>query len=163
MSFEVNVVKEIHPGVFWMLLEFPTSRLLEEILDDSYQYVWCHNHIVGNYSWAQYRLPLFRDNVAYDVTSRIMSFDFLMPTENFKAALPKCAPGIHVIQLNKMPPDYFDLDKIKGQARYELLADCEWLFEFDVPGNDNGQIASPNKQLLLALQQNASVSHGDLC
>lgn len=157
MGLEINKIKEIHSGVFWMLLNHPTSKHLPYILSDEYQYVWCHNHIVGNYSWKEYRLPLFQDKVAYDVVSRIVLFDFIVSTEKFKEILPELAPGVHVIQLNKMPPDYFDLDKIKGKERYRLLAECEWLFEFDVPGNDYGQITSPREELLQNLLRNPAI------
>ena len=162
MSMEVHKIKEIHPSVFWMLLDSPTSKLLPFLLSDEYQYVWCHNHIVGNYSWDEYRLPLFQDKVAYDVVSRIVSFDFIVSTEKFKEILPKLGAGVHVVQLNKMPPDYFDLDSVKGKERYRLLAECDWLFEFDVPGNDYGQIASPNEELLQKLLQNPVGDLNDL-
>jgi hypothetical protein len=158
MSLEIHKIKEIHPGVFWMLLDFPTSKLLPFILNDEYQYVWCHDHRVGNYSWDEYRLPLFQDKAAYDVVSRIVSFDFIVPTKKFRELLPKLDAGIHAIQLNKMPPDYFDLDKIKGKERYRLLAECEWLFEFDVPGNDYGELVSPKEELLQNLLRNPAVN-----
>lgn len=96
MSLEVHKIKEIHPSVFWMLLDFPTSKLLPFILSDEYQYVWCHNHRVGNYSWNEYLLPLFQDKVAYDVVSRIVLFDFIVSTEKFKELLPKLKAGVHV-------------------------------------------------------------------
>jgi len=162
MSLEVHKIKEIHPGVFWMLLDFPTSRLLPFILSDEYRYIWCHNHRVGNYSWAEYRLPLFRDNDAHDVASRIVLFDFIVSTEKFKEILPKVDAGVHVIQLNEMPPDHFDLDKIKGKERYRLLRESDWLFEFDVPGNDYGHIASPKEELLHSLLRNPAIDLKDL-
>jgi len=160
MSLEVHKIKEIHPGVFWMLLDFPTSRLLPFILSDKYRYVWCHNHRVGNGSWREYRLPLFLDKDAHDVASRIVFFDFIVPTEKFKEILPKVDAGVHVIQLNEMPPDYFDLDRIKGN--YRLLAKSDWLFEFDVPGNDYGQIASPKEELLQSILRNPAIDPKDL-
>lgn len=153
-NLEVHKIKEIHPGVFWMLLDFPTSQLLQFVISDEYEYVWCHNHEVGNYSWDTYHLPLFNDKVAYDVISRVVRFDFIIPTKEFKEILPKLTPGVHVIQLNKMPPDYLDLNKIKGKPRYKLLDECEWLFEFDVPGNDYGQIMSPKEEVLSGLLHN---------
>jgi hypothetical protein len=162
MSLEVHKIKEIHPGVFWMLLDFPTSRLLPLILSDEYRYVWSHNHRVGNYSWSEYSLPLFQDKDAHNVVSRIVLFDFIVPTEIFKEILPKLDAGVHVIQLNQMPPDYLDLDNIKGKERYRLLAQSEWLFEFDVPGNDYGQIASPREELLQSLLRNPAIDLNDL-
>ena len=162
MSLEVHKIKEIHPGVFWMLLDFPTSRLLTFILSDEYRYIWCHNHRVGNYSWSEYRLPLFQDKDAHDVASRIVLFDFIVSTEKFKEILPKVDAGVHVIQLNEMPPDHLDLDKIKGNERYRLLAESDWLFEFDVPGNDYGQIASPKEELLQSLLRNPAIDLNDL-
>jgi hypothetical protein len=162
MSLKVHKIKEIHPGVFWMLLSFPTSRLLQYILDDKYQYVWCHNHSLGNYFWDEYRLPLFRDKIDYEVMARVVDFDFIMPTEKFKEILPKMNRGVHVVQLNKMPPDYFNLDRVKGLSRYKLLTECDWLFEFSVPGNDYGEIASPKEELLLNLLQNQAIDLNNL-
>ena len=80
-----------------------------------------------------------------------------MPTENFKEILPKLTPGVHIIRLNRMPPEYFDLDRVNGKPRYKILAECEWLFELDVPGNDYGQIASPKEELLLNLLRNPAI------
>lgn len=162
MSLEIHKIKEIHPGIFWMLLDFPTSQLLSLLLSDEYQYVWCHNHRLGNYSWDKYHLPLFNDKVSYEVLSRFVLFDFTVPTKMFKEMLPNFDAGIHVIQLNRQPPDYFDLDKVRGKERYRLLGECEWLFEFEVPGNDYGQIASSNKQLLQNLQQHLAMGVNDL-
>jgi hypothetical protein len=76
--------------------------------------------------------------------------------------LPKVDAGVHVIQLNEMPPDHLDLDKIKGNERYRLLAESDWLFEFDVPGNDYGQIASPKEELLQSLLRNPAIDLNDL-
>ena len=157
MSLDVHKIKEIHPGVFWMLLDFPTSKLLHFFLSDEYQFVWCHNHLVGNYTWDKFRLPLFTGNSSYEVISRVVSFDFILPTSKFRNILPQLRAGVHVVQLNKLPPDYFDLDKVKGKERYRLLSECDWLFEFDVPGNDYGQIASPRKELLEELLNHAEI------
>ena len=148
MNLKINEIKEIHPGVFWMLLDRPTSNLLHRLLSDKYQYVWCHNHLVGNYTWDKFKLPLTGNSDPYDVISRIVSFDFILPTREFRSALPQLQAGIHVVQLDKLPPDYFDLDKVKGTERYRLLGECDWLFEFDAPGNDYGQIASPRREWL---------------
>jgi hypothetical protein len=115
-----------------------------------------------NYSWRDYRLPLFLDKDAHDVSSRLVLFDFIVSTEKFKEILPKLDAGVHVIQLNEMPPDNFDLDKIKGKERYRLLAEGDWLFEFDVSGNDYGQIASPKEELLQSILQNPAIDTNDL-
>jgi hypothetical protein len=157
MSLEIHKIKEIHPGVFWMLLDCPTSKLLHFLLSDKYQYVWCHNHLVGNYTWDKFRLPLFRSTSPYDVISRVATFDFILPTGEFRNILPQLRVGVHVVQLNKLPPDYFDLDKVKGKERYRLLSECDWLFEFDAPENDYGQLASPQKGLLEGLLNNAEI------
>jgi hypothetical protein len=157
MSLEPYKIKEIHPGVFWMLLDWPTSKLLSLLLSDEVRYVWCHNHVVGNYTWDTFRLPLFGGNSLYDVISRMVSFDFILPTREFRSILPQLQAGVHVIQLDKLPPDYFDLDKVKGRERYRLLGECDWLFEFDTPGNDYGQIASPRKNWLEGILTNPEI------
>ena len=84
------------------------------------------------------------------------------PTEKFSEILQNLDAGVHVIQLNEIPPDYFDLDKIKGKERYKLLAESDWLFEFDVPGNDYGQIASSKEELLRSLLRNPAIDLNDL-
>ncbi|HEV2803031.1 MAG TPA: hypothetical protein VGW12_21370 [Pyrinomonadaceae bacterium] len=155
MDLEIHKIKEIHPGVFWMLLDWPTSKLLHLLLSDKYQYVWCHNHLVGNYTWDKFTLPLFGGSTTYNVISRTVTFDFILPTGEFRSILPQLRAGIHVVQVDRLPPDYFDLDKVKGKERYRLLNECDWLFEFDVPGNDYGQIASPRKEWL------ESILHSD--
>ena len=107
-------------------------------------------------------MPLFQGEDTHDVASRIVLFDFIVPTGEFKEILPKLDAGVHVIQLNEMPPDHFDLDKIKGKERYRLLAESDWLFEFEVPGNDYGQIASSKEELLQSLLRNPAIDLNDL-
>lgn len=162
MDLEIHKIKEIHPGVFWMLLDCPTSRFLSFILSDAYEFVWCHNHIVGDGSWEEYGLPLFQDKIPHDVLARRVVFDFIVPTERFKEILPHLDPSVHIIQLNKLPPYYLKPDKIKAKTWYKLLDECDWLFEFDIPGNDYGQISSPNEELLLGLLQNPAIDWNNL-
>lgn len=162
MSLEIRKIKEIQSGVFWTLLDRPTSKLLRFILSDEYRFVWCHKHSVGNYLWEDYRLPLFEDRVGHELLMKLAVFDFIVTTEKFKEILPKFDAGIHVIQLNRLPPQYLDLDKVKGKERYRLLGECDWLFEFDVPGNDYGQVLSPKREFLLDVLRKTESDREDL-
>ena len=112
--------------------------------------------MVGNGSWENYRLLLFQDKVSHDVLAKQVVFDFIVLTERFKQILPQLDPGIHVIQLNILPPHYLEPDRLEGTRWYKLLSECDWLFEFDIPGNDYGQSASPKEDFLLGLLQQSS-------
>ena len=72
-------------------------------------------------------------------------FDFIVLTEKFKEILPEIDAGVYSIRLNKVPPDYFDLDKIKVEKCDRLLAEGDWLFEFDVPGKITGRLQVPKR------------------
>jgi len=40
---------------------------------------------------------------------------------------------------------------------YRLLGECDWLFEYDVAGNDFGEIVSPKRDFLEELLRNPSI------
>ena len=145
---ETHTIKQLQQGVYWTLLEWPTSELLPALLRDTHRYVWCHNHEVGNFTWRPFVLPLALDTCPQPVISRLARFDFILPVTDFLRVLPQLHRGIHVVQLNRLPADYLDLDRIKGPERYRLLSEAEWLFEFNVPGNDYGELASCDRTLL---------------
>jgi hypothetical protein len=148
MALETNTIEEISPGIYHLLLWCPESGLLRELLDLKKPYVLCWDFDIGNYSWADFALPLFDPREPIRVLSRMACFDFILPTEQFLRILPRMRPAIKAVQLDKMPPDYLDMKRIKGNQLYQILNDCGWHVLLDTPANDYGRILSPNRSVL---------------
>jgi hypothetical protein len=167
----INSIKEIYPGQFYMILDFATNKFLEHILDDNYKYVWVSNHFVAEtndyqegYDWRQYKLPLFDNNSYYNILARKITFEFAMPTSEFREVLPKLPPGITLVQLNQLPKHYLQLDRIERKTRYELLIkECDYLFEIYLPSStDYGELVSPNKEWLQSVLDDKNIDWNDL-
>lgn len=167
----INTVKEIYPGQFYMILDFATNKFLAHILNDNYKYVWVSNHFVAetndypeSYDWHQYNLPLFDNNSYYNILARKITFEFVMPTMEFRKVLPKLSPGVTLVQMNQLPKYYLQLDRIEGKTRYELLTkECDYLFEIYLPSStDYGELVSPDKDWLESLLNNKAINWDDL-
>jgi len=148
MTLETNKIKEIAPGVYWVLLWCPQSNILRELLHPQSPYVLCWDHQVGNYIWHEFRLPIVHATQPISVISRIARFDFILPTQRFLEILPKIGPAIKAVQLGSMPPDYLDMRKIKGKTLYRILGELQWHVLIDTPANDYGELMSPKQGLL---------------
>lgn len=87
-----------------------------------------------------------------------------MPTEEFKTIMSGWEGGIQLIQINKLPPQYLDLNRITGNKRYEILKnECDYLFEVDIPSaTDYGTLISPNKVYLQSLLENTDIDWENL-
>jgi hypothetical protein len=167
----INTIKEIYPGQYYIRFDFATNKFLEYILDNNYQYVWISNHWVVEtneykefYDWRQYNLPLFDNKNYYNVLARQIKFDFVMATLEFRQILPNLSPGITLIQLNELPKYYLQLDRIEGKTRYELLTkECDYLFEINLPWpSGDGELVSPNKEWLQSLLDDKNINWTDL-
>ena len=167
----IHKIKEIYPWQFYTLLDFASNKFLEYILDDNYKYVWVSNHFVAktndykeSYDWGQYNLPLFDNNSYFNILARKITFEFAMPTVEFRKVLPELPPGTTLIQLNQLPNYYLQLDRIEGKTRYDLLTkECDYLFEIYLPSaTDYGELVSPNKEWLESLLNNKSINWDDL-
>ncbi len=148
MNIEIYKIKELFPDVFWVLLDHPKSDMLAQLLNLNVPYVLCWDHSAGSGSWQQYKLPLTASNVEHEVYSKSIKYDFLVSTEKFISLLPELPAGIKVVQIREMPPNYLDLSVIQGKERYRLLSECGWELELRTPGNDYGELLSPNRELL---------------
>src|SRR5258708_3671268 len=97
----INTIKELYPGHYQIILDFATNAFLKHVLDERYKYVWVINHTLTDYpNWHQHNLPLFDNQNSYNILSRYITFDFAMPTKEFKELIPKLNSGITLIQLN---------------------------------------------------------------
>jgi hypothetical protein len=148
MSLETNQIKEVAAGVYWVRFWCPESYILRELLDPKIPFVLCWDHNIGNYTWREFHLPVLNPCEPIDVISRIVSFDFVLPTQRFLEILPYMNPAIKAVQLNQVPPDYLDMRNIKGEQLYRILSQCGWHVLLDTPANDYGQMMSPKQEVL---------------
>jgi len=102
---------------------------------------------VGNYTWREFKLPLLDRREPVQVTSRIVRFDFVLPTQRFLEFLPGMSPAIKAVQLSSMPPDHLDMNRIHGNQLYRILGECGWHVLLDTPAN-YGQMMSPKREVL---------------
>lgn len=155
MEIEINKIKEIYPGHFYVLLDFPTLDLLGDILDESYKYVWVVNYGLQGCDWHKDSYHLFDESIK-DAQIRNLKLDFIMNTSDFIKWIPCIKNNLHVLQTNKIPPYYLDLERITGKAKYDLLKkDVDYLFDINLPyssiSSDYTEIISPNLSFLNAL------------
>ena len=148
MSLETNIIKELAPGVYWVLLWCPESSILRELLDPNTGYVLCWNHYVGHRHWSEFCLPLLDPKKPVNVISRSLTFDFVLPVGEFIELLPHMSAGISAVQLGTLPPDYLDMRRIRGKQLYRILGECGWHIFLDTPGNDYGEVMNPRREVL---------------
>lgn len=161
----INTIKEIHSGHFQIILDFATTKILPYVLSDEYQYVWVCNHSThDSLEWKEYELPLLGNQQNHKVLARNITFDYVLPTAQFKELLPQLATGIYLMQINKLPPYYLNPNTIKGKTRYDLLLkECDYLFEIDLPqATDYGTLISSNRDFLQSLLDNPTIDWNDL-
>jgi hypothetical protein len=147
MTLETDKIKEVAPGVFWVLLWCPESSLLRELLAPA-GYVLCWDYDVGDFTWRDARLPVLDLKEPLTVRTRAVNFDFILPAAEFAEILPRMKPAIRAVQLGKLPPDYLDMRRIKGEQLYRILSECGWHVLLDTPANDYGQLMSPNREVV---------------
>lgn len=150
----INTLREIYDGHYQIILAFATNDFLRFVLSDEYKYVWVYRHITKNsLDWNTYELPLFSNQENYKLLAKNVNFEFIMPTDEFKAVLPFIGPGITLTQLNIFPKYYVKPEAVKGKTRYDLLLkECDYLFEIDIPSTtDYGTLISSNRNFLQSL------------
>lgn len=150
-QIEVNRIKEIYPGHYFVLLDFPTKEILYDIIDLSYKYIWGVNHVESGVEWKEYSYELFGKSMSKDkVITRNMQFEYVVSTADFIKLIPDISQSVNIIQTNIIPPSYLNLEKLKGKSRYHLLKEkVDYLFELEMPGAiDYAPIISPNREFL---------------
>ncbi len=161
----INTIKQTAEDRYRIILDFATVKLVPYLISDAYKYVWVYNHKLSNpSSWENRNLPIIDSIPEINVRSKNVQFDFLMETKAFVKLLPKWGNGIQLIQVNKVPPKYFDPSRIQGNQRYQILTDeCDYLFELDIPSaTDYGTIISSSKQYLEGLINSNKINWKDL-
>lgn len=163
---EVHKVKELYNGShFYSLLDFPTNNVVNHLLSDEYKYVWVINYNAQSFDdWRELHLPLTLKNTNTQLLAKQISFDFILPTRDFKSILPTLSKGITAIQINKLPPQYLDLRKLEGKSRYDLLQrECDYLFEIDIAyPTDYSTLISSDKAFLESFLSNKELDFTNL-
>ena len=144
---ETNVIKEIYKGHYQVILDYPTSKDLVNIIDVSYKYIWGISHIENSLEWESYDYLLFGNKVKADTTmARNVEMEFLIDTHAFLHLIPKINQSIKIIQTNIIPPYYLNIKQLSGKSKYDLLKDkIDYLFELELPGaTDYAPLVSPD-------------------
>jgi hypothetical protein len=161
----INTIKQTAEDRYRIILDFATVNLVPYLISDSYKYVWVYNHKPSNQNnWINRSLPIVDSTPNINVNSKNVQFDFIIETKEFVELLPQWGNGIQMIQLNKVPPKYFDPNRIQGNQRYKILSEeCDYLFELDIPSaTDFGTIISWDVKYLESLLNSDEINWKDL-
>ncbi|MBK3519615.1 hypothetical protein [Carboxylicivirga marina] len=160
----INVIKEIYPGVYQVILDFASKNFIELILNDQYDFLWFHNYNAKNsIGWKECEMPI-STHLTKKVIARQISYDFIIPTKEYNEIKDEIPNGVTIIQIRKSPPDFLDLKRLKGKTRYDLLKkECDFLFEIDLPNSvDYGTLVSKDLDFLKGLLNNENINWEDL-
>ncbi|QES87355.1 hypothetical protein [Rhizosphaericola mali] len=161
----INCIRETSNGLYRIILDFATINILPFLIQDDYKFVWVHNHTTGKgFDWEEFNLPIVNNSTHLKILAKSLNFDFIMETSAFKDIMKDLTGGIELIQMNKIPPYYLNLDIIKGKQRFNILQNnCDFLFEVDIPSaTDYGTLISPNKDYLESLLNNQKIDWSNL-
>ena len=121
MAIEINKIKEIYEGTYFLSSDSLAKDILHKILDKSVKYVWGINHKEYGVTWKSVPCQIYEQDFS-NVFVRNVNMEFLMKTEDFCKILPRLKhTNFHLIQTNRIPPYYLDINRIKGKTLYELL------------------------------------------
>ena len=77
-------------GIFSVMLQACTCRILTQILDPSVPFVWIRGHIPHPIiQWWHTKVPLSAKGTPYDVEVRLLEFDIQLTTSRFLELLPE--------------------------------------------------------------------------
>ena len=153
------MIKELVPGVHWALLDFPSTGIVPALLDVETPHVLCWGGHVGSWRWEKFLVPVSAPLQPEPVLARAVEVDFVVETARFVELLPALGPGVSAVQLNELPPDHLDLRKVRGNELWRLLGEIGWHVWFEIPGNDFGQVASPDRSVVARAVQLAEDGH----
>lgn len=158
ISENLNKIVEIGPDRFRILLDFATAKLIPHLINDNYKYIWVHNHTLVQNQWKEFELPIAKGN-KQKVLARNLNYEFIIETSRFDEIGESLTGGVNLVQLNKLPAYYFDLDMVEGNNRYTFLKEeCDYLFELILPKDrDYGTIISHDRDYLQSLIEDPNI------
>ncbi|NDP22426.1 MAG: hypothetical protein GZ091_15280 [Paludibacter sp.] len=154
-----NEITILYEGHYQLILDFNSKLDIIKILDTSYIYVWGINHVEDSVNWATYNHTLYEHKTDdYGIQVRNIQMEFLIKTQDFVNFIPFIKQTINIIQTNKVPPYYLNLNRLKGKGKYDLLKkEINYLFELEVPGaSDYITIISPDIDFLKSIKDKFS-------
>ena len=112
-----NEITKIYDGHYQVILDFTSKLDIIKILDSSYKYVWGINHVENSVDWAIYKHTLFKHKIREsDICVRNVQMEFLISTDAFIDLIPFIKQTITIVQTNKKPPYYLNINKLKGKG-----------------------------------------------
>ncbi|HEY0652235.1 MAG TPA: hypothetical protein VGD65_03865 [Chryseosolibacter sp.] len=160
----INTIKEVYPGTYQIILDFPSNKFIDHIIRDSHKFIWVHQYELrtGN-KWSKLQLPI-SDRLQKSLLARQVKYDFIIPTNEYETIKGEMPNGVKLLQINHLPPEFLDLTKIEGKSRYDLLRrECDYLFEIDLPSAvDYGTLLSNDKNYLNDLLNDKQINWTDL-
>jgi hypothetical protein len=167
-NLTINQITPIFNGeYYYMLLDFPTNKFLKHLISPSYKYVWVHNHWLTNLTdepWEKFNLPLNSLGLTANVLAKNIRYDFIMLTADFIKTYNQLPDGINVIQMDKLPPPWLNLDKVNEKSRYDLLVkECDFLFEINIRyPRDYSELITKEKSFLNQLLASPQINWDDI-
>jgi hypothetical protein len=163
-SDNINTIKEIYPGTYQIILDFASNKFIDHIIRDSHKLIWVHDFELKNsVTWTKFQLPI-SNNLQRSVYARQLKYDFVIETSEYGEVKNEMPNGVTLLQVNRRPPDFLDLRKIKGKTRYDLLKkECDYLFEIDLPAAvDYGTLVSSSIDYLTDLLNDNRINWNNL-
>ena len=145
-----HVIEEVAPGVHWALLDWPSVEIVPSILNSAAPHVLCWGGQVGHHRWEEFLLPITSPRETESVLARSVELEFVISTARFLDLLPRMGRSVRGVQLLGRPQNHLDMRRIKGAELWRLLGEIGWHVLFDIPGNDFGQVASPDRRVVEA-------------
>lgn len=147
-------VRELASGVFGMLLDPCTPRVLPHLLrPEPESWVWVvayHPHPVVE--WIDLPLPLSADGPAERVRARLPRYDLQFTLPDFLERLPRLhgRGGLFALQMRQPVPDILSFEDLAADPdRHGILRDHGWVLSFDLPRDgEQPWIESPDREYL---------------
>ncbi len=143
-------IQEVVPGVHRAILDWPSTEIIPTLLDERHPFVLSWGGHLGDHRWQEFQLPIASPQQPEAVLARRVEVDFVVATSRYLELLPRLGPKQRGVQLLHPPQDHLDLRRIRGPERWRLLEEIGWHVWFDIPGNDFGEVASPDRAVVEA-------------
>ena len=161
----INCIKQSGEDRYRIILDFATIKIIPYLISTEFKYVMVFNHTLSNSrTWEKRKVTVLDGSPQKEILTQNVQLNMIFETEEFLALLPKWKNGIQLIQMNKLPPDYFDPNSIQGNQRFKILKDkCDYLLDLDIPSaTDYGTLISPNREYLESLIKSSEINWNDL-
>lgn len=147
-------IKEIYPGQYHMMLDFPDVEDILKIISTEYNYIWFYDCTSCCVNWHKVDSVSFETPLK-DILIRNVHFECIIETERIQEIEPYMKGGFHMVQLNKLPPPYLRMDskQIDDRTKHEMLSKLEYILHVFIPGNDYGWIVSPDLEYLKGIAE----------